>query len=123
MSRLHSLATRTRSGGAPRSPWRVRRHCEVGLHYSQRGGVPLPALWLSAGSAVVFATVSEFETLYAATAEAACASGTLMNGCANELSEQIEELEKAINGTCIAGSRLVVNSNKLAALAAQEARR
>jgi APA family basic amino acid/polyamine antiporter len=48
--------------------------------YVTRQGVPLPALWLSAGSATVFATVGEFETLYAATAFLNAFTDLLCNG-------------------------------------------
>jgi APA family basic amino acid/polyamine antiporter len=48
--------------------------------YVTRQGVPLTGLWLSAGSAIVFATVGGFETLYAATAFLNAFADLLCNG-------------------------------------------
>jgi APA family basic amino acid/polyamine antiporter len=48
--------------------------------YVTRQGVPLPALWLSAGSAIAFSTWSGFETLYAAAAFLDTFADLLCNG-------------------------------------------
>jgi len=48
--------------------------------YVTRRGVPLPALWLSAASATVFAALGSFETLYAASAFLAACTDLLCNG-------------------------------------------
>jgi APA family basic amino acid/polyamine antiporter len=48
--------------------------------YVTRQGVPLPGIWLSAGSAIVLATWSGFETLYAASAFLGVSADLLCNG-------------------------------------------
>lgn len=52
------------------------------------------------------------------TTEAKCAAVTLQMYCANTLREQIAQIERAIKGTCMSGSQLIVNSNRLGAEAA-----
>ncbi|GAC1453278.1 MAG: amino acid permease [Steroidobacteraceae bacterium] len=52
----------------------------AGGTYVTRQGVPLPALWLSAGSGLVFATLGGFESLYAAGAFLNTFTDLLSNG-------------------------------------------
>jgi basic amino acid/polyamine antiporter, APA family len=62
--------------------------------YVTRGGVPLASLWLSAGSAIAFATLGAFETLYAAAAFLGAFTDLLCNGALFVLRRRAPELSR-----------------------------
>jgi basic amino acid/polyamine antiporter, APA family len=62
--------------------------------YVTRGGVPLASLWLSAASAIVFATLGAFETLYAAAAFLGAFTDLLCNGALFVLRRRAPELSR-----------------------------